>query len=174
MNQVLANIRKFDNRIEKKIPDKDFSISPEIQLLFKWWPVIRLLLAELTGTRTKNKFMGRIVMILVSEIILNSFVQPFKKLFRRRRPHALLKFNSFPSGHTATSFSGAQIFYSEVSNYSHALSAEGYIIAILTAAIRLYERKHWLSDVIAGAVIGIISAGLSQLIYEEVLNNKHR
>jgi len=174
MNQVLANIRKFDNRIEKKIPDKDFSISPEIQLLFKWWPVIRLLLAELTGTRTKNKFMGRIVMILVSEIILNSFVQPFKKLFRRRRPHSLLKFNSFPSGHTATSFSGAQIFYSEVSNYSHALSAEGYIIAILTAAIRLYERKHWLSDVIAGAVIGIISAGLSQLIYEEVLNNKHR
>lgn len=45
----------------------------------------------------------------------------------------------------------------------------GYTMAATTATLRLYKRKHWFSDVIAGAIIGIVSARLSYLLYKKII-----
>ena len=60
---------------------------------------------------------------------------------------------SFPSGHTTTAFAIA----SGLSHYYHDqwwVGAVAYPLAGLTAWSRMYHTKHWLSDVLAGAVIG--------------------
>jgi len=59
---------------------------------------------------------------------------------------------SFPSGHTAASFAAVSaLFFSK-----HWLWKPGMFLAILIAFSRLYLFVHYPSDVLAGAMIGII------------------
>jgi membrane-associated phospholipid phosphatase len=166
MNLVLKKVGNLDRTIEKNFKETGFSLPSEVDLLFKWLPAFFVLIADATGVKTKNHFIQKVILLALSEVILNSIVQPFKKLVYRRRPGSFFKFNSFPSSHTATSFSGAVILHEETKEHSFALSLTGYPVAIITAALRLYKRKHWFSDIIAGAIIGIASARISYRLYK--------
>lgn len=64
-------------------------------------------------------------------------------------------FNSFPSGHTATAFMGAELVRME---YGNAWGLGAYSIASAVGVLRMYNNRHWLNDVIAGAGIGILAA----------------
>ena len=66
--------------------------------------------------------------------------------------------NSFPSGHTATSFLGAELVRLEYGNY---WGAAAYAIAATTGFLRMYNERHWSNDVLAGAGIGILSAKIA-------------
>lgn len=59
---------------------------------------------------------------------------------------------SFPSGHTATAFALSSVCASRIGNIWAALGLYG--AAALTAAERIYEDRHWLSDTMLGALIG--------------------
>ncbi|MEO7360029.1 MAG: phosphatase PAP2 family protein [Gemmatimonadaceae bacterium] len=67
-------------------------------------------------------------------------------------------FNSFPSGHTSASFAAATVFSSEIRRL-HPGAAKFttpalYGIATLVGGARMYNNRHWLTDVAAGALIG--------------------
>lgn len=62
---------------------------------------------------------------------------------------------SFPSGHTATAFMGAELVRLEYGNW---WGLAAYSTAVATAFLRLWNNWHWTSDVIAGAGLGILSA----------------
>lgn len=66
--------------------------------------------------------------------------------------------NSFPSGHTATAFVGAELMRME---YGNAWGAAAYVVATATGVLRMYNEKHWCHDVLAGAGIGILSARIA-------------
>ncbi len=68
----------------------------------------------------------------------------------RRRPNG--GSHSFPSGHTAAAFAVAPIFAQRLGPRA-ALPA--YALAIGTALGRMEERKHYLSDVVFGAAVGL-------------------
>ncbi len=162
----MNTIKTLDKLVEKNFRGTKSSVPSEVDLFFKWLPALYVLIAEATGVKTKSRFMQRVKIIVLSELILNSFVQPSKKMIRRRRPGSLFKFNSFPSGHTATAFCGAEILREETKNYGFAVSVGGYAIAVTTAALRLYKRKHWFSDIVAAAILGVVSARLTYLLNE--------
>ncbi len=63
---------------------------------------------------------------------------------------------AFPSGHTAAAFALATTLGDAVG--SRWARAGLYTLATGTAWARLAEEKHWLSDVVAGAAIGVLSA----------------
>lgn len=67
-------------------------------------------------------------------------------------------FNSFPSGHSATAFLGAELVRLEYGKDNPWLAVGAYTIAAGTGFLRIYNEKHWVTDVIAGAGIGIASA----------------
>lgn len=83
--------------------------------------------------------------------------------------------HSFPSGHVALAFTGAELMRME---YGTAYGIAGYAVAASVAFLRLYNNKHWFNDVIMGAGIGILSARIGQwlLPFERKLlkiNTKH-
>jgi len=47
-----------------------------------------------------------------------------------------------------------------------------FTIAIATGYLRMYNNKHWLGDVLTGAVIGIMSTRLSYWVYEKYIQRK--
>lgn len=69
--------------------------------------------------------------------------------------------NSWPSGHTATSFVGATILHKEYGlTRSPWFSVLGYGVATATGVMRVLNNRHWVSDVLSGAGIGILSGEL--------------
>ena len=78
----------------------------------------------------------------------------------RERPDGS-NYRSFPSGHTANSFALAELFRRR---YGWKVGAPLFTLGALTAAGRMEENVHYLSDVVAGAAIGYVigrSVGLS-------------
>ena len=77
---------------------------------------------------------------------------------------------SFPSGHTANAFLGAHMAYKEFKDSSPVLAYSGYALAGFVAASRVYNNRHWVADVAAGAGFGILSVELSYLVYFPIRN----
>ncbi len=63
--------------------------------------------------------------------------------------------NSFPSGHTATAFTGAHLLHKEYSHKSPFISIAGYTLASMTGVLRQLNNRHWISDVLVSAGLGI-------------------
>ncbi len=61
---------------------------------------------------------------------------------------------SFPSGHAAYTFAMAGAVDEATSGWVPA--AVGYTLAGATALSRVYDDKHWLSDIVVGAAIGTV------------------
>ncbi|MGH7541204.1 MAG: phosphatase PAP2 family protein, partial [Gemmatimonadota bacterium] len=66
---------------------------------------------------------------------------------------------SFPSGHTALGFALAGAIDEATEGWAPAAAA--YAVATLTGLSRVYDDKHWASDVAAGALVGAWTARLA-------------
>ncbi|MHB1485360.1 MAG: phosphatase PAP2 family protein [Saccharofermentanales bacterium] len=123
------------------------------------WVVISLFLI----ISKKTRYIG---IIAISALILSAIIGDgiLKPLFHRPRPFTvfpeikvLIKeptIYSFPSGHTASSFAAAFV----LSTYLRKYSVIFWILAGLIAISRLYLFMHYPTDVIAGAILGILCA----------------
>jgi membrane-associated phospholipid phosphatase len=88
-----------------------------------------------------------------------------KNLIRRQRPDAAttpfnyappfskVKYSSFPSAHSSIAFTLATAFAMEFPDKKW-VAPVAYSIASLTALSRVYNNRHWASDIIVGAALG--------------------
>ena len=100
----------------------------------------------------------------LSYAIMAGFVNGIKYTAKEMRPDGSTA-NSWPSGHTATSFVGATILHKEYGlTRSPWFSVAGYGVAAATGVMRVLNNRHWVSDVMSGAGIGIMSTELGYAI----------
>ena len=93
--------------------------------------------------------------------VMGVLVNSLKHTIDARRPDGSAH-NSFPSGHTATAFVGAELTRLEYGNY-YGLGA--YLMATTVGVLRMYNNRHWLNDVMAGAGIGVLSAHVADWLF---------
>lgn len=72
--------------------------------------------------------------------------------------------NSFPSGHTAIAFMTATMLSKEYGWRSPWYTIGGYTAASLAGVTRVLNNNHWLTDVVAGAAVGIGSVHLGYFL----------
>jgi membrane-associated phospholipid phosphatase len=88
-----------------------------------------------------------------------------KRTVSRRRPgrHALARRQSFPSGHSAGStaylVSLALMAPAGWSRVAGLVFAAGAVVSV--DVIRVREREHWISDVLAGDLVGAVAVSLA-------------
>ena len=81
--------------------------------------------------------------------------------------------NSWPSGHTATAFVGATLLHKEYGlTRSPWWSVAGYSVAAATGVMRVLNNRHWVSDVMSGAGIGIMSGELGYALCDLLFKGK--
>ena len=116
------------------------------------------------GIKGKHNFRDRTLLLGTSFIIMTGTVMSLKSMSKIERPDGRAN-NSFPSGHTATAFAGAEFLWQEYKDESIWYGISGYIVASGTGFLRIYNNRHWLSDVSMGAGIGILSTKIAYWIY---------
>ncbi|MFT3827961.1 MAG: phosphatase PAP2 family protein [Chitinophagaceae bacterium] len=141
-------------------PHKQLHIDNYLQ----WAPAVAVYGLNLAGIKGKNNFRDRTIIYGMSTLMMSATVFGVKKLTGEWRPDGSNKL-SFPSGHTATAFAAAEFLRKEYQDVSPWYGIAGYAVAAATGYLRMYNNKHWLGDVVAGAGIGILSTDLAYRLY---------
>jgi membrane-associated phospholipid phosphatase len=90
---------------------------------------------------------------------------PLKELTHVTRPDASND-KSFPSGHTSHAFAAATFMAKELKDKSIWYGVGAYTIATGVGVLRIMNNRHWVSDVMAGAGIGILSTNIAYLTHQ--------
>lgn len=130
-------------------------------------PAAGAIALEFAGINGKNNLKTKMMIYFMSSVFTNTTVFTLKKSIQSLRPDESNS-NSFPSAHTAQAFASAEFLRKEYKNVSGWYGVAGYTIAITTGYLRMYNNKHWLSDVLAGAGIGIASTKLAYWLYPKI------
>ena len=106
-----------------------------------------------------------------SAIIMAGLVNSIKYTAKLRRPDGSSN-NSFPSGHTATAFMTATMLNKEYGDLSPWVGMGAYATATATGLMRMANNRHWMSDILAGAGIGIMSTEFAYWLSDIIFKRK--
>ena len=157
-----GQIKSFNHQIRDKITDIDQKTT--IDDFSRWAPAVTVYALNNFGVEGKNNLQDRSVILVTSYVIMSGTVFGLKSVTHIERPDGTSN-NSFPSGHTAAAFAGAEFLYQEYKDKSVWYGIAGYAVATGTGLFRIYNNRHWLTDVAAGAGIGILSTKIAYWIH---------
>lgn len=130
----------------------------------QYTPIIALYGLDICGVKAKHSIVDRTGVLAIAALFEAVMVNSIKYTVKEPRPDGS-SHNSFPSGHTATAFMGAEILFQEYRDISPWIGYSGYLMAAATGALRIYNNRHWMNDIVAGACVGVISTKLSYWLY---------
>ena len=154
-------LTKPEKRIHAYFLEHDAFFKTKVDSLFKWIPYAATFTAHLFGARTRSGWLRQILIAGAAEGMRYLLTDSIKNISTERRPLPYVDHRSFPSGHASSSFAGACFMCTELSESMPVLSVAGYACAVTTAVLRLMKSRHWLKDVVAGAIIGVASVKLA-------------
>lgn len=149
----------FNSQIKKEVTE-DIDNKITIDDFSQYAPAASVYALNAFGVKGKNNMRDRSVIFVTSYAIMATTVLGLKSLVHEERPDGSSN-NSFPSGHTATAFAGAEFLWQEYKDKSIWYGIAGYAVATGTGLFRIYNNRHWLTDVAAGAGIGILSTKIA-------------
>ncbi len=125
------------------------------------------------GYKSKTDIKNRTAILLKGELLMTGVVFGLKKLTHQLRPDNS-GYNSFPSGHTAQAFAAATFLSEEYKSKFKWMPYLAYGIATSVGVLRMANNKHYLSDVLVGAGLGILSMKMSYLTHQYKWNKKSK
>ena len=131
----------------------------EIENTVQYAPLASVFLLKACGIESKHNWCDLVCLEAGASLIAFAFNSGLKFTLDVERPYPGV-YTSFPSGHTVTAFLGAEILRREYGEKYPAIAIAGYTVATGVGFMRMYNNRHWASDVLAGAGVGILSASL--------------
>lgn len=147
-----------------KFEQRNFHRTTKIDNYLQFSPAVVTMGLDAFGIKGKHSFKEKLVLLTLATALPTAFTHAFKYGFHDFRPDSTAH-NSFPSGHTATAFAGAAFLAAEYGQTSPWYAIAGYSVAGATGLLRVYNNRHWFSDVVAGAGVGILSTRLAYWAY---------
>ena len=128
----------------------------------RFLPEVMHLGLGLIGAESEHDFSGRLIEGVWAIGSYAAIGFTLKTLVDSPRPD-LEDNRSFPSGHAGIAFAGAELVRME---YGWGWGAGAYAVATGVCAMRLYNNKHWMSDLLFGAGAGILCAHIGGWLLE--------
>ncbi|GAA4310887.1 phosphatase PAP2 family protein [Nibribacter koreensis] len=158
----------YDAKEDARAEFPKFSTKVDDYLFFV--PIVGLYGFNLFSSQNKHDIRRQTGLVLASGALTTAIVYPTKILSGQTRPNGLPR--AFPSGHTAYAFTIATIADKEFRDKSPWISVGSYTIASATGVMRVLNNEHWMSDVLAGAGIGILSVNTVYWLHDKLAINK--
>ena len=128
---------------------------------------------EAIGMHPKTDILNRSVILLKSELLMTVTVRVLKNATHVLRPDSSA-YNSFPSGHTAQAFAAAALLSEEYGYRYKWVPYFSYGLASTVGILRIANNKHYLSDVLVAAGIGILSTKAAYWTHQYKWGHKNR
>lgn len=136
-------------------------------------PIVAAYSLDLFGVPSRTEFVNRSVILLKGELTMLGITSLIKYTAGYDRPDHSNR-NSFPSGHTAQAFAAATFLSEEYKDRLPWIPYAGYGVASSVGILRIANNKHYLSDVLAGAGIGILSMKVAYWTHKYKWNKKRQ
>ena len=159
--------KKFRSLRNSWIPSFHFTADDYLQ----YSPAAVMLGMKAAGVEGRSSWGRMLLSDAFSVTIMATLVNSIKRTAKVERPDGSSN-NSFPSGHTAMAFMTASMLCHEYGYVSPWISAGAYTVATATGIMRMANNRHWLSDVMAGAGIGILSTELGYFFADLICKDK--
>ena len=109
---------------------------------------------DFCGVEARHPLRERVALTATAFTTLTAVAGALKLSVRERRPDGSDR-RSFPSGHAARAFAGAELVRSE---YGWGWGLGAYALATGVGVLRVTGDHHYAHDVVAGAAIGVLAA----------------
>ena len=136
-------------------------------------PIVAVYTLDALGIKGQHDVANQTALFIKTEIIMTALVFSLKKITAVPRPDTG-ELNSFPSGHTTQAFAAATFFHKEYGKDHPWYSVMAYTAATGVGLLRIMNNRHWVSDVLAGAGIGILSTNLVYLTHQNRWGKKSK
>lgn len=128
---------ELQENIDHKLSIDDFS---------QYFPIVAMYGLDLFSVKGKHDAIDQTIILGTAYALMGITVNSLKAVTKVERPDGSSR-NSFPSGHTATAFMGAELLRREYRDVSPWIGVAGYAVAAGTGFFRMYNNRHWLTDV---------------------------
>lgn len=122
------------------------------------WIAVGFNLSRTNRTHMIPLFIGVLMTSLICDGLLKNLIQRQRPFINHTLTPLIAKPTSYsmPSGHAATSFAAATI----LSHFYPQYAPWFFLLASLVALSRVYVGVHFMSDVVVGALLGIVIAAI--------------
>ncbi len=136
-------------------------------------PTVVAYALPLCGVKSTHGLKDRTLLLAMSYAMMGIAVNVSKRAFKEKRPDSGAR-NSFPSGHTATAFMGAEYLWQEYRHTHPIIGYGGYVVATAVGFMRIHNDRHWANDVLAGAAVGMLSTKFAYWLYPKIFRESPR
>lgn len=164
--------RQDYNNPNTKIRLIKYDFHNEIDNYTQYVPLALTIGLKIAGVESRSDWPRFWASAAASAAIMAGLVNGIKYTASEMRPDGSTR-NSWPSGHTATAFLAATILHKEYGlTRSPWYSVGAYTLATATGVMRVLNNRHWVSDVLSGAGIGILSVELGYGLMDLLFKNR--
>ena len=169
---ILGGIEKqFDKKTRQLRNDFLPSFHNETDNYLQVAPVFILYGMKAAGVKSKSSWGRMLTSHAATVVFMFPLTRGLKTLFKVQRPDSS-KPNSFPSGHTTTAFMTATMLHKEYGYLSHWVTVGAYSCATATGIMRMANNRHWYSDVLCGAGLGMLTTEFGYWIGDLLFKDK--
>lgn len=143
------------NEIVEERNEHLFGFSNHVDDYAQFAPIVALYGFELAGMTPRTDWQNRTAILIKGQMLNLGLVYILKTTLKKTRPDGTGF--SFPSGHTANAFAGATILSIEYGQNHKWVPYVAYGFASGIGVMRIVNDKHYISDVLFGAGLGILS-----------------
>jgi acid phosphatase family membrane protein YuiD len=164
-------IMPADDAINRGINGGGHNFSSSVDEYLRFAPLAAQLGMGLGGVKGRSESKWQLLATdALATTMMVAMTGGLKYSINRTRPDG--DDGGFPSGHTATAFMGATLLAHEYGHISGWIPAAGYTMATATGVLRILNNRHYASDVLVGAAIGILSAELAYWATDAIFNKR--
>lgn len=147
----------LQNRILTKYPNSKTHLDDYLPFI----PIAQMYLGNHIGLKSKNNFLTMSKQLFISQLFTSIITHTLKQTTLVTRPDNTPF--SFPSGHTSMAFASASTLFYEYKDNNLLYAYSGFIFSSTTGSLRVLNNRHWVSDVLVGAGIAILT---THIIYK--------
>jgi len=166
LKPVVHGIAQLDDDILRQVKTNHPGFHTHVDNYAMWAPSASVYVLDAFKVSTSHSFQEHLLLDAGSIVLTGGIGYIMRKTTHNIKAYTTHN-TKFPSGHVANAFRGAEFFHQELKDNNTLLSYSGYVVATTVGVLRIYNKVHLLTEVLAGAGLGILSTKLTYLIFEK-------